>query len=89
MIDTNSIITDSIVDGHKVFGEQVVAIREGGLKIGALGSTNLKQQAGKGVPVSAVVYTNKKSLFIGYEDGSVTLNGTEVHLSSSKITGLC
>jgi len=44
---------------------------------------------GRGVPVSAIMYTSKKELLLGYEDGQVTLNGIELHLSNSKVTGLC
>ncbi len=64
----------------------MVAVRNG-LKIGTLGSTtNFK---GKGIPVSAVLFTKDKILVLGFEDGMVTVEGKDFFQSSSKVTGIC
>jgi len=41
-----------------------------------LGSTLYNK--GRGVPVSAVLFTSKKQVVIGFEDGMVTLDGKEL-----------
>ena len=72
-LDQSTVITDS--KEHSILGEQVVAIRPG-VQIGSLGSTLYNK--GRGVPVSAVLFTSKKQVVIGFEDGMVTLDGKEL-----------